>query len=194
MGKGALTRERILDEAMRLASRDGLQGLSIGGLATALSLSKSGLFAHFGSKEALQIAVLQHTGARFLARVKTAVEALPPGPGRLRALLEGQMDWIDDPELPGGCPIMAACFELDDQEGGAREFLVERQQGMIGWIRDLFGDFAAPGSDLDQLAFEYRAISMAYHHAARVLRDPLARDRSRRACEALLRRAQHPRD
>ena len=69
MGKGAMTRERILDEAMRIASRDGLEGLSIGGLATALSLSKSGLFAHFGSKEALQVVVLEHTGARFRERM-----------------------------------------------------------------------------------------------------------------------------
>ena len=188
MGKGAMTRSRILDEAMCLASRDGLAGLTIGGLATALSLSKSGLFAHFGSKDALQVAVLEHTAERFQERMGS-VEALPPGPERMRALLEVTLDWVDDPALPGGCPIVGACFELDDREGPPRDSLVARQMAMQVWMVKQFSAFAAPGSDPEQLAFEYRAITLAYHVASRVLRDPAARARAWKAFEALMGRA-----
>lgn len=188
MGKGAMTRERILDEAMRLASRDGLEGLSIGRLATALELSKSGLFAHFGSKEALQVAVLEHTMARFRERMGP-VEAEPPGADRLRALLGVTLDWVDDPALPGGCPIMGACFELDDREGSPREALLARQLAVRTWTLAQFRAFAPPNADLEQLAFEYRAITLAYHHASRVLRDPSARARAWKAFEALMARA-----
>ena len=187
MGKGAMTRERILDEAMRLASRDGLEGLSIGRLATALELSKSGLFAHFGSKEALQVAVLAHTAARFRERLGP-VEAAPPGAARIRALLKATQDWVDDPALPGGCPIVGACFELDDREGGAREALVAGQRATHAWLVEQFAA-CGPFADPAQLVFEYRAITLAYHHAARVLRDPEARERAECALEALLQRA-----
>jgi AcrR family transcriptional regulator len=192
MGKGELTRTRILDEAVRIASRDGLEGLSIGGLATALSLSKSGLFAHFGSKEALQVAVLEHAGARFRERVLAPLEAIPRGPERLRALFQGSMDWMDAPGFAGGCPILAACFELDDREGAPRDVLVAKQQGMGALVVQLFGEAAAPGTDLEQAAFEFRAIILAYHFASRVLRDPAARTRAWTAFEALLGRTQRP--
>ena len=191
MGKGAVTRERILDEAMRIASRDGLGGLSVGGLATALGLSKSGLFAHFGSMEALQVAVLGHTLARFRERMGP-VDAAAPGREKLRAQLQVTLDWVDDPALPGGCPIVGACFELDDREGAPREALVARQAALRDWTVKQFGAFAAPGADPEQLAFEYRAIALAYHHASRVLRDPGARDRVWKAFEALLARAETP--
>lgn len=186
--KGELTRTRILDEAVRIASRDGLEGLSIGTLATALELSKSGLFAHFGSREALQVAVLEHAGARFHARACELADA-PQGPERLRALLRISMDWIDDPELPGGCPIAGACIEFDDREGPVRERLLEMQEASRRRTVELFAAFAAPGQDLEQLAFEFRALTMAYHHASRVLRDPRARAWAQQALEALLVRA-----
>jgi len=188
MGKGAMTRERILDDAMRIASRDGLEGLSIGGLATALSLSKSGLFAHFGSKDALQVAVLEHTAERFRERMGP-VEAELPGVDRLRALLGVTLDWVDDPALPGGCPIMGACFELDDREGAPREALLARQVAVRAWTLAQFRAFAPSGADLEQLVFEFRAITLAYHHASRVLRDPAARTRAWKAFEALMVRA-----
>ncbi|HTP28146.1 MAG TPA: TetR/AcrR family transcriptional regulator [Anaeromyxobacteraceae bacterium] len=188
MAKGETTRTRILDEAVRLASRDGLQGLSIGGLAAALSLSKSGLFAHFGSKEALQVAVLEHAGARFRRLVLAPLSDIPAGRERLRTLLQGSLDWMDDPEFKGGCPIFAACFELDDREGAARDALVARQHGMKKFLVGLFGEVAGPGADLEQAAFEFRAITLAYHFATRVLRDPSARTRTWKAFEALLER------
>lgn len=187
-GKGEETRVRILDEAVRLASRDGLEGLSIGTLATALNLSKSGLFAHFGSREALQIAVLDHAAERFRRRAQGLRELLP-GPDRLRFLLRVTQDWIDDPELPGGCPISGACIEFDDREGPVRERLLELQQDSQRQAIGIFETFATQGQDHEQLAFEYRGIALAYHHAARVLRDPRARQWAERALEALIRRA-----
>lgn len=187
-GKGEETRVRILDEAVRLASRDGLEGLSIGTLATALNLSKSGLFAHFGSREALQIAVLDHAAERFRRRAQ-GLRELPPGPDRLRFLLRVTLDWIDDPELPGGCPISGACIEFDDREGPVRERLLELQQVSQGQTLGILEAFATQGQDCDQLAFEYRGIALAYHHAARVLRDPRARQWAEGALEALITRA-----
>lgn len=194
MGKGATTRNRILDEAMKIASRDGLEGLTIGALAKALSLSKSGLFVHFGSKEALQIAVLEHTFERFREFVMPSVESASPGLDRLRALFKGWLNWIDNPELPGGCPVLGAAFELDDREGAPREFLVSKQAIAHGNIALAFRQVAAPGSDLDQLVFEMRAITLAYHYMARVMRDPKSRDRADKAFEELLRRAVSPRE
>lgn len=173
---------------MRIASREGLEGLSIGSLATALELSKSGLFAHFGSREALQIAVLDHAAERFRGRAKP-VRELPQGPERLRFLLRVTMDWIDDPELPGGCPISGACIEFDDREGPVRERLLQLQRRSHDQTVELFEGFAAQDQDRDLLAFEYRGIALAYHHAARVLRAPQARVWAERALEALIARA-----
>jgi AcrR family transcriptional regulator len=187
MGKGAITRGRILDEAMKIASRDGLEGLTIGGLAKALSLSKSGLFTHFGSKEALQVAVLEHTFERFREFVKPRVEG--HGKEKIRGLFKGWLDWIDNPELPGGCPVLGASFELDDREGAPRDFLVERQRKSQQAIAQAFQAIAKPDADLDQLVFEMRAITLAYHYASRVMRDPEARNRAERAFEGLLGRA-----
>jgi AcrR family transcriptional regulator len=187
MGKGTTTRTRILDEAMKIASRDGLGGLTIGGLARALSLSKSGLFIHFGSKEALEVAVLEHTWTRFREFVRPRLAA--SGPGLIRSLFAGWLDWIDNPDLPGGCPILAAAFELDDREGAPREFLVDRQKASQRNLALAFQAVAAPGRDLDQLVFELRAITLAYHYMTRVMRDPRARERAERAFESLLLRA-----
>lgn len=190
MGKGAITRGRILDEAMRIASRDGLSGLTIGSLAKALDLSKSGLFVHFGSKEALQVAVLEHTWTRFRAFVQPSVEASEPGIGRLRALFTGWLDWIDNPDLPGGCPVLAASFELDDREGAPRDFLVERQQASQSALAVAFQAVAPPSTDAEQCVFELRSITLGYHYMSRVMRDPRSRAWAERAFEELLGRIQ----
>lgn len=189
MGKGTTTRARILDEAMKIASRDGLEGLTIGGLAKALAMSKSGLFMHFGSKEVLQVAVLEHTSERFQEFVGPSLEAAAPGIERLRALFKGWLDWIDNPELPGGCPVLGASFELDDREGAPRDALVARQLAAQGNLAQAFQQVVPPGTDLEQLVFELRGITLAYHYMARVMRDPRARERADRAFEELLRRS-----
>lgn len=192
MGKGEATRNRILDEAVRIASRDGLQGLTIGSLSQALSLSKSGLFLHFGSKEALQVAVLEHAFDRVAAFIRPRVEGARDPLDLLRKRFLATLDWIDNPDLPGGCPITAAGFELDDREGAPREVLVARQKRAQEVQAKAFEAVAAPGADVGQLVFELRGITLAYHHQSRVLRDPEARGKALRAFEGLLERALRP--
>ena len=102
MSKGEATRERILDRAFLLAGRDGLEGLTIGALADELKLSKSGLFSHFGSKEELQVAVLDVASSRFTERVLLPAFKAARGLPRLERVFEQWIDWATDPKMPGG--------------------------------------------------------------------------------------------
>src|SRR5690349_10613587 len=132
--KGERTRDAILDGALRLASELGLEGLSIGRLAEELDLSKSGLFAHFGSKEDLQIRTLERAAARFgEVVVRPALEA-PAGEPRVRALFERWLEWPRRVRQPGGCIFVAAAAELDDRPGPARDRLVALQREWLGTL------------------------------------------------------------
>src|SRR3954469_25178117 len=107
------TREAILERAVDLASAEGLEGLTIGRLATDMGLSKSGLFGHFGSKEDLQLATIEHAAGRFVGEVvEAAYRAAPEGPERLRALVEGYLDHLAGKVFPGGCFGAAASAEF----------------------------------------------------------------------------------
>src|SRR5262245_33065172 len=134
MGKGAETRERILDQAVRVASRDGLEALSIAGLASELGLSKSGLFAHFGSKDALQVQVLEAATARFRESVIRPALRATRGEPRLTALFERWVAWTDDPDIPGGCVLVAAAAEFDDRPGPQRDYLVASQRDWLATL------------------------------------------------------------
>src|SRR5687768_17117242 len=103
MRKGIMTRERIVDTAFSLASSVGLEGLTIGNLATKLGLSKSGLFAHFGSKDELELEVLRSARRRFEETVIRPALSAPRGEPRLRALLDQWLKWVENPDMPGGC-------------------------------------------------------------------------------------------
>ena len=118
MSKGEATRERILDRAFLLAGRDGLEGLTIGALADELKLSKSGLFSHFGSKEELQVAVLDVASSRFTERVLLPAFKAARGLPRLERVFEQWIDWATDPKMPGGCIFQQANAELDDRVAG----------------------------------------------------------------------------
>ena len=191
MGKGDTTRERILDEAIAVASVDGVTGLTLGRLAESVGMSKSGLFAHFRSKEELQVQLLEQTFERFRARVIEPALRAPRGEPRVRALFDGWLRWAGDPALPGGCLIMQASAELDDQPGPARDRLVEAQRDWRDFITDAArraidaGHFRA---DLDPelFAFQFQGIAFSCHMATRLLRDPSADARARQAFEALL--------
>jgi AcrR family transcriptional regulator len=186
MDKGLQTRARILDAAVKLASRDGLGGLTIGRLAEVLSLSKAGLFAHFGSKEALQGAVLDHAGNLYQTRV---IALLPPGATpqvRLRQLLKRCMDWIDDPSFPGGCPIMSACFELTPEDGEPWNNLVAKQHRFQELLTTMFRDAGASPAAAEQAAFEFRSITLGYQHSSRVLGNAKARKLAQRALDAAM--------
>jgi AcrR family transcriptional regulator len=191
MRKGDETRTAVVDHALRVASRVGFEGLSIGNLARDLGMSKSGLFAHFQSKEALQLQVLEAAAARFVEAVVTPALRAPRGEPRLRAMFERWIGWSEACGLPGGCLFVAAAVELDYQDGPVRDALVRQQ---LDWLAALAraariaveaGHFR-PEVDPEQFAHDLYAIVLGYHHAHRLLRRPDARARAERAFEALL--------
>jgi AcrR family transcriptional regulator len=194
MRKGDLTRHSILEHAAGLASRVGLEGLTIGRLADDLDLSKSGLFAHFRSKEGLQLKVLEHAAARFTDVVIRPALAAPRGEPRLRALFERWRRWPRESGMPGGCFFVQAAAELDDQPGPARDLLVRQQRDWLDVIATVVRTAIAEGhfrrdADPEQLAFELYGVMLAWHHAARLLRDARAEARARAAFEGLVERA-----
>lgn len=194
--KGEVTKETILDVAKGLASQVGLAGLTIGRLADELDMSKSGLFAHFRSKEALQVEVLESASRDFIERVISPSLAKPRGVERVRALFDLGFEWAK--ASPGGCIFIAASAELDDQPGPARDRLVTLQREWLSAVTRAFQTAAEVGdlcADLDpkQLAYETYWISLGYHHASRLLGDPDAEERAHRAFEALIERVRPPR-
>ena len=195
--KGERTRDAILAHALALATRIGLEGVTIGRLADELKMSKSGLFAHFKSKEALQIEMLRLAGGRMVETVVKPALAAPRGEPRLRALFDHWLAWEQSPGLPGGCPFMAASFELDDRPGPVRDFVV---QNLRDWIDTLAGaariavqegHFRAD-LDCEQFAQDCQGIGLGFVHASRLMRDPQARVRAQRAFDALVRAASAP--
>jgi AcrR family transcriptional regulator len=195
--KGELTRRVILERATGLASQVGLGGLTIGRLAKDLELSKSGLFAHFRSKEALQVQLLQFAADRFVDLVVRPALAAPRGEPRVCALFERWLDWENVDALPGGCVFIAAATELDDRSGPAREQLVRSQKDWLDLIANCFrsgikeGHFAKE-ADPDQFAHDLQGVMLAYHHAARLLADHKAETRARSAFRVLLATARKP--
>jgi AcrR family transcriptional regulator len=194
MTKGTETRQAILTHAAQVASRMGLEGLTIGRLASEMQLSKSGLFAHFQSKQALQLATLRHTAELFVEFVVRPALAAPRGEARVRALVERWLEWGRAGVLEGGCLFVAASSEYDDRDGPLRDELVRQQRDLLELIGTVAGTGASEGefrSDLDteQFAWELYGILLAYHSARRLFRDERADDRAGTAVEALIARA-----
>ena len=194
MTKGEDTRHAIVEEALELVSTVGLEKLTIGSLAAATGMSKSGLFAHFKSKEQLQLQVLEEARRRYIDMVATPSFKEPRGVARLRSIVERTLNqWEED--LPGGCIFYAVSAELDDQPGPARDYLVEiqrEQQKMLARSTQMAideGEFRAD-LDVDQFVFELGAITAAYHHFGRLVGDPKARKNARQMFEGILARAQ----
>jgi AcrR family transcriptional regulator len=198
--KGEQTRQAILDHALELATRVGFEGLTIGRLADDLGLSKSGLFAHFKAKEELQLEVLRTAAERFVSDVVRPALAAPRGEPRVRALFERQIAWERSwDRVAGGCPMVAASIELDDRPGRARDYLVQSQRDWAETIANAARAAVREGhfrSDLDceQFAYDFSGIMLAYHHAARLMKDTRARQRAEAAFESLLRGARAPKD
>lgn len=198
MGKGDLTRQAILLRATALASRVGLGGLTIGHLSEDLGLSKSGLFAHFGAKDALQVEILRFAAERFVSEVVRPALAAPRGEPRVRAIFERWMGWGRSRVVPGGCLFVSSATELDDRPGPARDELVRLQREWLETIAICFrsgiteGHFRAD-ADPEQFAHDLYAVMLGCHHAARLLRDPAAETRARAAVEALLTSARRTR-
>lgn len=197
MGKGELTRQAILEKATAIASQVGLGGLTIGKLAEELELSKSGLFAHFGSKESLQVAILEHAAERFVEVVVKPGLRAPRGEPRLRSLFDRWRQWPKLNPMPGGCVLVAAAVELDDRPGPARDLLVKQQRD---W-RDLLAATVRAAVaerqfrkdvDPEQFAHDLYGVMLGYHHSLRLLRDPRAEKHAVRAFENLVEAARRP--
>ena len=194
MSKGEQTRLAVLDEAVEVARRVGLSGLTIGSLAEQAHLSKSGLFGHFHSKEALQLQVLERARERFEEEVARPVLRAPRGEARVRELIDRWLQWD---ATPGGCPFVAAASEFDDQPGAVRDRLVRDQRDLFDMITTVFRTGVAEGqfradADPDQFAHDLYGVMLACHHASRLLGDGQAENRARRAVEALLAAARIP--
>lgn len=191
MSKGAETRSTILDEALAAASRIGLEGLSIGALARQVGMSKSGLFAHFESKEELQLQVLEASVERFVEQVVAPALRAPRGEPRIRALFERWLVWDDDPAMPGGCVFMQLANEQDARPGPLRDRLAAAQADWLDALSTAAriaveeGHFRAD-LGLRQFAYDLYSVLLAYHHFHRLLRDPEAEIRARRAFGRLL--------
>jgi AcrR family transcriptional regulator len=191
MSKGDITRTRIVETALRAASVDGLEGITLGKVAADVGMSKSGLFAHFDSKEALQLDVLTAAAQKFAEVVVTPALAAPRGEPRLRALFEHWLEWEQHESLPGGCVFMHAAAELDDRPGPVRDTLVQQQRQ---WLETLAkavqitvdtGHFR-PDVDPSLVAFQLYGIVLGYYHSARLLRDPAAKANAARSFDALM--------
>jgi AcrR family transcriptional regulator len=182
--KGEETRAQILDAAVQQASEAGFESLTIGQLAARTGLSKSGLFAHFGSRLELQIATLDESARRFSEAVFLPALKAPRGLKRVQALFENWIAWPQHAQLRGGCPIQAASAEYDDQPGPMRDAIVERQRG---FARDLAkavymavecGDLGKD-TDTGQFVFEMYGLLLAYFQTLRLLGDAGAEVRAR---------------
>jgi AcrR family transcriptional regulator len=188
--KGQQTRAAILDAALAMASHMGLEGLSIGALAEVTGMSKSGVFAHFGSREELQISVIREYHARFEDEVFFPAIKEPRGLPRLAALFERWVRRVSL-ELDSGCIYISGAVEFDDRPGPVRDALASmvrawqtaleraiRQAIEVGHLR--------PDTDPLQMLFEVHGLILALHHDARFLRNPGVLDRARRGFARVL--------
>lgn len=194
MSKGEVTRAAILDVALATASRVGFEALSLGELAKEVGLSKSGLFAHFVSKEDLQIEIVRKAIARFVEVVISPSLRKPRGEPRVRALFENWFDWSKGSELPGGCLFIAASSELDDRPGPLRDLLLSSQKDWLSVLAQGARIAVEEGHfkknlDTEQFAWQLDAFILGYHHSARLLRSKDAEKRAQNAFESLVRAA-----
>ncbi|HEX7306036.1 TetR/AcrR family transcriptional regulator [Lentzea sp.] len=185
------TRQRILDRSLAIASAEGLEGLTIGRLAAELGMSKAGLLGHFGTKETLQLAVVDQAAEVFQREVPRKVKQMPSGLTRLKAVTEAWVSYLERNVLPGGCFFTAATAEFDGRSGPVRDALA----GMNAlWRRDLrihirraVSDDELPAdTDVDQLVYEILGVMLALNHFLQLERDAAAPRRARQALKRLL--------
>ena len=186
--KGEKTRQTILNRAIDIASLEGLEGLTIGRLADELQMSKSGLFAHFGSKEELQLAAIETARLLFVEEVLRPALAAPRGYPRLMAICRSWLNYVTRKVFPGGCFFAAASFEFDGRPGPVRDAIAE---AMSEWVATLEkavrlakeeGDLD-PRTDPAQIAFELNALFFGANFASQLRGDPHAVRRAERAIE-----------
>ena len=176
MHKGQQTKSAIVDAALGLATQIGLEGLSIGALAEVMRMSKSGVFAHFGSREELQISVIREYHARFEEEVFYPALEKPKGLPRLKALFQNWMNRTSV-ELDSGCLYISGAVEFDDRPGPVRDALVSSVQSWLAAMHRAVvqakeAGHLAPDADEHQMAFEIHGLILALHYEARFLKTP----------------------
>lgn len=186
LAKGDRTRARILDEAVELASVGGLGTLTIGPLAERLGLSKSGLFAHFSSKEALQVETLARAASLLHVAVSEPVRAEPDKTKRLRLFFERWIAWLDDSGLSGGCPILAAAIEFDDVPGPVHDAAARYFRDLHESLRRLARS-ACPDGDAEAIAAAVSGLAMSHLVRMRLLGDHKAGAVTMRAFDLVVR-------
>ncbi len=185
--RGDRTRRAILTTAVDVASVEGLEGLSIGRLATELEMSKSGLFAHFGSKEELQIATVRAAAGIFVHRViRGAEERFEPGIARLFTVLEAWLDYMERGIFAGGCFFAAATSEMDGRPGPVRDAVADQMTSWVGLLSDYAREAVRrgelhPDTDPEQLAFELDALGTAVNAGWQLHDDDIVFERGHRA-------------
>jgi len=191
---GQHSRAAILREAARLATVEGLDGLSLSRLAEAVGMSKSGLFAHFGSKEALEVAVVEEAARQFVEFVMAPALQKPRGEPRVRALFDR---WVAWGQRPGGCFFVAAIAELDDRPGPPRDALAQTCKDWLDALATAARITVSeahfrPDLDPDQFAFDVYSIMLGFHTYQKFLRAPDSLERARESLERLLVSARAP--
>ena len=184
--KGERTRQSILDRAIDVASLEGLEGLTIGRLADELGMSKSGLFAHFGSKEDLQLAAIEAAAKRFIDEIFTPALREPRGYPRLVAICHSWLSYLRRGVFPGGCFFAAASFEFDGRPGAVRDTVRRLMDDWIGSLEKAIRmavdeGHIDPDTDPAQLAFELNSLFFGANFAFYLRNDTLAIDRAERA-------------
>ena len=189
--KGQRTRQAILDRAASLATEEGLETVSIGRLAEATGMSKSGLFAHFGSKEELQLATVDHAASVFVEEVIAPAREAPKGIARVWALCDHMIGYSERQVFPGGCFFASAAFEFNHRPGPVRDHIRDNLGSWMSYLEHAI-EQAQDLGELDrgvpasELAFELDALAQAANGQYQLFRDDTVFDRSRRAIRGRL--------
>jgi len=189
--KGQRTRNSILEAAAALATEEGLDPLSIGRLAEAIGMSKSGLFAHFGSKEELQLATVDHAAALFVAEVIDPARSAPKGLARIWALCDHMIGYAERQVFPGGCFFAATSFEFNNRPGPVRDRIEKMIRSWLSYLEHAV-EQAQEAGELDpnasarEISFQLDAFAQASNAQYQLFRDPQVFDDARRAIQERL--------
>jgi AcrR family transcriptional regulator len=184
--KGERTRQAILDVAAALATEEGLEPLSIGRLAEATGMSKSGLFAHFGSKLELQLATVDHAASLFVAEVIDPARQAPKGLARVWALCDRMNDYAERQVFPGGCFFAATSSEFNNRPGPVRDRIVEMIRSWLSYVEHAVEQAQAAGEidptvDAHEIAFQLDAFAQAANLNFQLFKDDQVFGEARRA-------------
>lgn len=188
------TSEKLLEYGLGVLSQEGLSGITLGRLAQHAGISKSGVFAHFSSKAEVEMALLEYAEKFSAPHVLEPTFRAPAGIARVKALMQNWFGWAPRAGLPGGCPVAAAMFELDDVESPVRDKVLQMEANWRGVLGSIVSEAVQLGElradlDVEQFVFELCGIYLSHHVSSRFVRHPKADERAQIATEALLERS-----